>query len=218
MWNIEDVNNFKIESENDRGQIMRDQEMGKIIYDLSCDSENQILVDIGTWNGLGSTRCFIEGMFNNKSAKLYTIENNIEMYEFAKNYWMEKLEDHNLDVNFICGSLVSNDEIDVFLNEKSVRLNEQQEYWLSIDKTNTQEIIDIIWEKIDVLLIDGSEFTGFSEMMKLKDLSKYIVLDDTRAIKNMYTREYLLNSPDFSLISENANYRNGYSLFKNKNL
>ena len=218
MWNIEDVNNFKIESDNNRGQIMRDQEMGKIIYDFSCDSENKILVDIGTWNGLGSTRCFIEGLLHNKNAKLYTIENNVEKYEFAQNYWKKIIDDSQLTVDFICGSLVTNDEIDSFLIEKNVQLNEQQKYWLSIDKTNTQKIIDIQWDKIDVLLIDGSEFTGFLEMIKLKDISKYIILDDTRAIKNIYTREYLLNCDEFTLLSENPNFRNGYSVFKNKKL
>ena len=75
MWNIEDKQGFEEETKNQRGQINIDQDFGKIIYDLSSDSRNKTFVDIGTWNGLGSTRCFIEAMKLNNDSTLYTIEN-----------------------------------------------------------------------------------------------------------------------------------------------
>jgi predicted O-methyltransferase YrrM len=95
MWNKEDLEGFMIESQNNVGQVKQGQELADLIYKLSSDNTNKILVDIGTWNGLGSTRMFIEGMINNKGSILYTIENNTEKINFAKNYWSLFLKQNN---------------------------------------------------------------------------------------------------------------------------
>lgn len=216
MWNIEDKNGFEIESSYNRGQINIDQDFGKIIYDLSKNSDNKVFVDIGTWNGLGSTKCFIEGMKLNKDSILYTIENNIEKYESAKQRWMNVVMDENLNVQFLNGTLISNDEVDNWINTNNILLNETEKYWLSIDKTNSTNVIELNCKEIDVLLIDGSDYSGYLELMLLKNISKYILLDDVNSLKNKYSREYLLNEENFELIDEDLKSRNGYSIFKNK--
>lgn len=216
MWNIEDKNGFEIESSYNRGQINIDQDFGKIIYDLSKNPSNKIFVDIGTWNGLGSTKCFIEGMKLNKDSILYTIENNIEKYESAKQRWMSVIMDQNLNVDFINGTLISNDEIDNWISNNNILLSDTEKYWLSIDKTNSTNIIELTCKEIDILLIDGSDYSGYLELMLLKNISKYILLDDVISLKNKYSREYLLSDSNFELINEDLKSRNGYSIFKNK--
>lgn len=217
MWNIEDKNGFELESLNNRGQINIEQDFGKIIYELSKNSSNKIFVDIGTWNGLGSTKCFIEGMKLNKNSTLYTIENNIEKFESAKKRWVDIIINENIDVNFLNGSLISNDEIDKWIAENNILLNENEKYWLSIDKINSTNIIKLDCKKIDILLIDGSDYSGYLELILLKDISKYILLDDVNCIKNKYSREYLLTNNNFELVEENLSSRNGYSVFKKIN-
>ena len=66
MWNIEDKQGFETESSFDRGQINIESDFGRVIYELAKKEENSVFVDIGTWNGLGSTKCFIEAMLFNK--------------------------------------------------------------------------------------------------------------------------------------------------------
>lgn len=216
MWNIEDKNGFDVESQNQRGQINIDQDFGKIIYDLATNNENKTFVDIGTWNGLGSTKCFIEGMKSNTDSVLYTIENNSEKHEYAKSIWLETIEKHNLNVSFLNGSLIKNNDIDYWLSENNILLNEEQKYWLSIDKTNSINNIELDCKSIDILLIDGSDYSGYLELILLKDISKYILLDDVNSLKNEMARQYLLDSDDFELISEDLTSRNGYSVFKKK--
>ena len=60
MWNEEDKKGFESESMKDRSQINIESDFGKIIFDLAKMSENLTFIDIGTWNGLGSTKCFIK--------------------------------------------------------------------------------------------------------------------------------------------------------------
>jgi len=215
MWDINDKQGFEIESSCSRGQINIDQDFGKIIYELAKNADNKIFVEIGTWNGLGSTKCFIEAMKTNKDTTLYTIENNTEKYEFAKSRWVNTIVEYNLTVNFLNGSLINIEDVYRWISKNNIYLDDNQKYWLSIDKTNSTNIIKLGCQYIDILLIDGGEYSGFLELMLLKPISKYILLDDVNSIKNKTSREYLLSNTSYELISEDLNSRNGYSIFKN---
>jgi hypothetical protein len=216
MWNLEDKVGFQNALNSNTGQININQKFGKIIYNLAILSENKIFVDIGTWNGLGSTKCFIEAMKTNFQSTLYTIENNTEKYEIAKSFWLPTINEFKLNVNFINGSLIENHHIDQWLSEEQIELDVNQKYWLSIDKTNSTQLIDLRLGFIDILLIDGSEFSGFLEMIKFSQISKYILLDDVNSIKNKKSREFLLKDDNFDLLEEDLNDRNGFSVFKKK--
>ena len=55
----EDYYGFDMASLQNYCQINPEMDSEKIIYDLSENQENSIFVEIGTWNGLGSTRRFL---------------------------------------------------------------------------------------------------------------------------------------------------------------
>jgi hypothetical protein len=150
----------------------------------------------------------------NKSSILYTIENNEEKYQSTINRLSPIVNELGLNVNFVNGTLINNDDIDNWLVKENIILNENEKYWLLIDKSNSKNLIKLDCQEIDVLLIDGSEFSGYLEMILLKDISNYILLDDVNSIKNKYSREYLLKDENFELISEDLSSRNGYSIFK----
>jgi hypothetical protein len=67
-------------------------------------------------------------------------------------------------------------------------------------------------ENFDLVLIDGSEFTGFAEFNKIYG-AKYILLDDINGFKNYKTHQYLKNDKNYNLIIENYYVRNGFSAF-----
>jgi len=177
-WDIEDLFGFKICSEEGRGQIDLTSTLGKIIFDLASKSENKILVEIGTWNGLGSTKCFIEGLLINKESRLFSIENNQEKIDFAKKIWTPFIQENNLNVEFLNGTSVPNHVVDKWLLENNVELSPDQLRWLQIDKENSQNVLNLNLKSIDVLLLDGSDFSSYLEFPLLKDISKYVVLDD----------------------------------------
>ena len=69
----------------------------------------------------------------------------------------------------------------------------------------------------DLVLIDGSEFTGIEELNRVYG-AKWILLDDIRAFKNHYNYHRLSKDPDYQLIEENHTLRNGHAIFtKNPN-
>jgi hypothetical protein len=65
----------------------------------------------------------------------------------------------------------------------------------------------------DVVISDGSDWTSFYDVMLLKSRCRVLVLDDVNGIKHAKTREVLLRDPHFTLIQENLDERNGYSVF-----
>lgn len=63
-WSSEERKGFIESSNNNVGQIAREHDIGKIIYNYATDNKFVNFLEIGTWNGLGSTKCFIEGFKN----------------------------------------------------------------------------------------------------------------------------------------------------------
>ena len=57
-------------------------------------------------------------------------------------------------------------------------------------------------------LIDGSEFTGSSELDEVYG-AKYIILDDINTFKNYYNLQRLYQDSDYTAIAENNSVRNG---------
>jgi hypothetical protein len=64
----------------------------------------------------------------------------------------------------------------------------------------------------DVAFIDGSEFTGERELLKLLG-AKYIVLDDVNAHKNFNSYRLLRNHTSYQVFAEDLNLRNGFAIF-----
>jgi hypothetical protein len=67
-------------------------------------------------------------------------------------------------------------------------------------------------ENFDVVLIDGSEFTGFIELQQILG-SKYILLDDINAFKNFNAHQFLKQNNSYKLLLEDYQTRNGFSMF-----
>jgi hypothetical protein len=67
-------------------------------------------------------------------------------------------------------------------------------------------------ESFDLVLIDGSEFTGMAEFNDIYG-AKIICLDDTDAFKCHAVRKKLLADPDYKLLAEDQQLRNGFSIF-----
>lgn len=66
-----------------QGQIKVNTPFGKYLYDLCVKHENiKTVVEIGTWYGMGSTECLIEGLKDSKreGISFVSLETNNEMY------------------------------------------------------------------------------------------------------------------------------------------
>ena len=77
--------------------------------------------------------------------------------------------------------------------------------------SDTMEIVRLAY--FDLVLIDGSEFTG-EEELRLVYGSRWVALDDVRTYKNWQNRETLKADPVYRLWTENLSLRHGFSIFR----
>lgn len=52
-----------------QGQILNNDLLGQIIYNLTKREDINNIFEIGTWYGLGSTKCVIDGIIDSKTKK-----------------------------------------------------------------------------------------------------------------------------------------------------
>lgn len=200
------------------GQIELGTEYGNFLYNF-CKNQSEILtvVEIGTWRGMGSTKCFIQGLMDSKKegVSFYSLEINREMYDVACQCWEGKLPSW---AKLIHGSIVGVDEMEV---EKLKSIDSEKIKWFEEDKrciSSCPNVLDQLPESIDLLFLDGGGFTTEREFEKLKDRSMLIAVDDSLCpLKGKKIREIAMQSPDqYEIIIDAPNLRGGMILFANK--
>ena len=82
MWCPNDKNDFL---NNNTGQITPNNLVGQTLIKYVKENNLKNIVEIGTWNGLGSTRCFLLALQGNTTTNFFTLETNKEKLEIAKN-------------------------------------------------------------------------------------------------------------------------------------
>lgn len=198
------------------GQINRTTDFGSAIYMLARFGPADWL-EVGSWNGKGSTQCILDGFAEraDNGGRLASYELDPLMMGVAQ----KNLEKHVAikKVQFIMDRLVlptgsAPFTINVPESEKS-----GGHYIHHYDRER------VLYEEAkgtpppfapQVALLDGGEFTGYADWLNLdKSRLLYILLDDTRCMKNAMVRKELLSNPLWSCVEDSAS-RNGWAIFK----
>jgi glycosyltransferase involved in cell wall biosynthesis len=209
---------------------IKHDEFYKIIQKLARTEDIKTVLEIGSSSGGGSTEAFVTGLRDNPNQpQLFCMEVSKPRFaELSKRYEYDKfVKCYNVSSVAIEEFPDPSEVIDFYHNSKNNLKKFPLEMvlgWLQQDIEYVQNAgvsangikqvkQDNHIEHFDLVLIDGSEFTGVSELKEVYG-SKLILLDDTTTFKNYQNRQQLLADPNYILISENAYTRNGYSIFK----
>lgn len=209
------------------GQINRGSKLGEIIYYLTLKEKYVTFLEIGTWDGTGSTKCFLDGLKNRKDQwQFLSIECDIQMFDKANKYHIYDLQKYKNRFVIIYGKIIDNVYQSLHkygFNLDTLKKNNQYkpEYkqFMYNDLINYKQcpyILSQIPNKLDIVLLDGGEFTTYSEFMILKERTNIFILDDSNVLKNTKTRYTLQNDSNWQLIL-NSNDRNGYCVFERIN-
>jgi len=209
-WDDSDKNNYHNSTSRNIGQIDGDL-LAKWISILSSDEENKTFLEIGTWNGLGSTKYFAESLQKRTDDYIfYSLECNKEKCEDAKNLYLDNEKIHILN-EVIYKELPSN----FYDTYPEARNNETYKRWVDIDMTNMQQCNLFLDRKeipnvFDVLLLDGGVFNTYFEYHFLKNRCKYLLLDDINIAKNEKVVEDIKSNPKtWKILVEDISSRNG---------
>ena len=162
------------------GQINRGSSLGEYIYNISSKDDVNSIVEIGTWNGCGSTRCVIDAI-KGKDKQLTTIELCPSQYvEAVKN--VGEYADSLSNIKMLNGSIINYEDA-FWFDHSEEGVNAE---WLKVDMSLLKAADNVLGEvpsEIDFLILDGGEYTTYPEYCILKDRSKIICLDDTKTFK-----------------------------------
>lgn len=201
-----------------QGQINRGSLLGEYIFKFSKDPNINTIVEIGTWNGLGTTKCIYDGIIEGrkKDFLVISLECNLARHLEAKQNLLP-LRNFNL----IHGTIVTMEEVAPLMQKEIEEIRKLP--WLdeeSLHLKTTPLVLDQIPEKIDLLILDGGEFSSSLEFEKLYKRARYIILDDTapdlqwignHILKNSEVRKYVLAHPEeFKIIEDKPKERNGF--------
>lgn len=210
-------------------EITRDDLFGKAIINFVGTFKIENILEIGSWDGTGSTSCFIEAMkyFDNKSLTCLEINKDrfADLVKNTKNYdWVKCYNESSISYK----SLVYKDFDLIWdspFNGLPREWNPKQivNGWFSEDVAKLKQVAVGFIERdasfYDGVLIDGSEFTGLSEFNLLKDRANFFFLDDAfHAFKTKEVADILLRDANWECLGYSQNTRNGFIIFKRKNL
>ena len=213
---FKDYLNLRKNLKNIKGQVVEEDiklELEKII------SNNKVknIVEIGTWNGLGSTKMIIDLIqTQDKKINFISLEANKLCFKTAR----KNLKEFTNDVNLLLGRVHDLNDLD-YVNKKIIfnyGYGEKEYGWFIRDLKiykKTNNLVNKLPSSIDILFLDGGEFSTYADFLKLYKRSKYIVLDDTNTFKQDHVLKYITQRHSSFKEIYSSNLRNGLKIYKN---
>jgi len=209
MWEHHDRNSYIVSQINGSGQIHNDN-FSKEIEKYASNLNYKTFLEIGTWNGLGSTKAFSNGFLKrNDDYIFYSLECNKDKSADAANLYK------NNDKIHILNEVIWNEEpSDFYQVFPQCQTNSLYKKWNDVDIINMKGCNLFLnrpnLPKIfDVILLDGGEFTTYYEFQLLKNRCKILMLDDTNSDKCKLIVSQLIVDKTWNIL-KTENTRNGY--------
>jgi hypothetical protein len=196
------------------GQITRNSSLGDFLYKLASAGCREWL-EIGSWNGLGSTLCILDGFAQRleETPHLYSFELDPLMYNVAR----ENLQDHPAFscVEFIHNKLIS--DIDLAFPDINTSDQFSEHFYLHYEREKGLYTLAEGFKpprSPQVAMLDGGEYSGILDWKHLdKSQLQWLILDDVDTVKNKTVVEELMKDTRWILV-EKSSERNGWAAFK----
>jgi hypothetical protein len=203
------------------------------IIELTRSEPLTYVLEIGSSSGGGSTEAFVRGLSANPkgtgNTHLYCMELSKPRFKALRNTYADFPFVKCFNMSSVpIDSFPPLSEVAEFYRTCKTPLNnyplEQVLGWLTQDIEYVRSAavpmngIQMIKQSqgistFDMVLIDGSEFTGKAEMNQVYG-ARWILLDDICVFKNFENYNRLKNDASYTLYRENLHVRNGYAIFK----
>lgn len=209
---------------------IKNDEFYRLITKLAQEETLSTVLEIGSSAGGGSTEAFVKGLEHNANKpQLYCLEVSFARYNALKNRYAPYSFVHCHNASSVpISNFPTEKEVALFYKYIPTNLNsyplEQVLEWLRqdlnyIESSSVPENgIQLITKSnnisvFDMVLIDGSEFTGKAELNEVYG-ARWVLMDDINSFKNFENYQRLKNDPSYQLIAENWSLRSGYAAFQ----
>lgn len=219
MWEAYDMRNYYIHKQNAVGQICND-DFYEDIKNVASNRKYKTFLEVGTWNGLGSTKAFVEG-FKYRQSRGDNSVDGVDDYVFYslecnKDKWSDAVKLYDNSRVHILNEVIWNEEpADFYEIFPQCLTDERFKHWNEVDLINMKNCAVFLKranlpEVFDVVLLDGGEFTTYYEFQLLKNRCNMLMLDDVNVDKcKLIVEEIRANPQQWTILKQN-NLRNGY--------
>jgi hypothetical protein len=211
---------------NPNGQVDIRTEFGQLLALYAELPEVQIILEVGTWKGNGTTACLVEGIRRklDKQATLlchcFSIESNLKYVREAHALWQPRALPF---LQIMYGRLHSNGLLtkeQVEADPKFPHVKTHYDLWYEQDRRDylSSPLIDVKYlpAQVHMIVLDGGEFSGYADWETLKKKNPIVVaLDDTNVMKNAKVYEELLKDASWEKKYGNDE-RHGWAIFVRK--
>lgn len=202
MWTDAERQGFDEANSKQIGQVPKASPMWNAICKYAADTKHTTFLEVGTWNGLGSTMAFIEGFkqrkhqTDDKQPVLYSLEANKDKAEYAC-----RIHNNNPNVHVIHGSVsIPSDDILEKLHPSNPRIAQHNYYkqdQANVFSTNKKwQSLKSKPESFDVVFLDGGEFHTSFDFMELQNITNVFILREI-SNKSKYAFEQLTRHIDW---------------------
>ena len=211
--NIKNYFSSKEKAKKSPGNIRRDTKSGRLIENVIYEHSLRKILEIGTWNGLGSTNTVIDILEDlNEDYSFISIESDKIFFDQAKKNLKKKM---NKNIQLKLGRIIEIDELPDIenINFGEVGLIPKNKEWFIQDLRRYKKVKNIYNElpsEFDLVILDGGEFSTYPEFLKLYKKTKFIALDDTETYKQYDVLKFIKNNSGFKLVSETS----GFAIYK----
>jgi hypothetical protein len=203
------------------------------ILQLARSADLHTVLEIGSSSGAGSTDAFVRGLRDNPNhPALFCMEVSAPRFRALADRYARDPFVHCYHASSVpLEAFPTEEQVAHFYRTTPTRLNqyplEQILGWLRADIAYVREAgvpgdgiarikREHAIEYFDLVLIDGSEFTGVPELNAVYG-ARYLMLDDVMAHKNYANYQRLRTDPAYRLREEDLQLRNGYAIFERLN-
>lgn len=197
------------------GQINKGTAFGDEIYNICIQDDVNVCVDVGAWNGLGSTKCIVQALENKKKGHVFSFEIDNVMYAMASQIWSDNPY-ITLSKSRLATSMMTIDEVKNHPNYSNISSQNWMDWYAgelaNFDSSDVGDLPDVV----DFVVIDGGEFSGSGDWNAVKDKNpKYVALDDIFTVKTSHIIDDLISSGVWDIKSQ-GNDRNGWIILQRK--
>ena len=195
------------------GQITLNTQAGKELVKNLIAYKPKTILEIGTWNGMGTTRCILYALNEYDFHEFISIECNPVKHQLAIQNNSEFIRGKEDKIKLLNATILEEND---WQEAKELFKNEMNQEWFDGDYANSKSLENIFSKlnNIDAIVLDGGEYSTYHEYKKLLPLCKSLIfLDDTNTCKCRKIVEELTENKDWKLIFH-TNERNGFAIFK----
>lgn len=212
------------------GEVV-DCKLAHALTRLAARPDIKTIIEIGSSSGDGSTAAIVKGMEKNPGEPLLDcIElSEVRFDALMKNVGFNVRINRWLGCSVDFGGFMSEEQVSYFYRSHNTNLNkyplqtvlgwrEQDKEYLHEHNSNLN-LLEFILRRNEtdrdtlMVFIDGSAFTAKKELELLYG-AKIVVLDDVNDIKGFDNYHRLTSDPNYMLIEEDWNLRNGFAVFE----